>query len=215
MSDIDNEAAQLWRNRIIETKLVHADDIKEHPLNWRTHPQAQAEALEGVLEEVGIVDTLKCYYSERNGGALTLWDGALRRSRGGLWPVDILDINDAEADLLITVFDPISALAGANSDNLDALLQGISTGNEALQELFADIADKAGLYADEDVAASTPFSNFDEPLISGDFVGFKFGVYAGRVSQDVYADFVAAYKAQQLESGEPMLDDVLRSWLDV
>lgn len=143
--------AQLnWRNRIIETKLLDVSTIKDHPLNWRTHPQQQAEALEAVLEEVGIVDELKAYYSERNDGALTLMNGHKRKSLGGLWPVDILDINDAEADLMLTVFDPIAALAGTNNEMLDALLHEVNTGSEALQGLLEDMAIDAGIVPPDD-----------------------------------------------------------------
>lgn len=55
----------------------------------------------------------------------------------------------------------------------------------------------------------------DDSLASGNFVAFKFGDYAGRVGRCVYDAFVLAYQAKQLESGEPMLDDVLRAWLGV
>lgn len=71
-----------WRNRIVEIRTISTEEIQANPNNWRTHPHAQAEALEGVLNEVGIVDTLKAYHSERYGG-LTLMDGELRWSRGG------------------------------------------------------------------------------------------------------------------------------------
>lgn len=69
-----------WRNRIIEIKQVSAAELKQNPLNWRKHPAKQTAAIKGLLNEVGIVDTLKAYYSQRAGGALTLVDG-----RGVMW----------------------------------------------------------------------------------------------------------------------------------
>lgn len=65
------------------------------------------------------------------------------------------------------------------------------------------------------VAASDEFGDFGTASTDDGFIAFKFGDYSGRVSKDVYDSFVAAYKQQQQESGEPMLDDVLRGWLGV
>jgi len=64
-------------------------------------------------------------------------------------------------------------------------------------------------------AGESPFSDFDEINIGDDFISFSFGDYRGNVSKVVYASFVDAYREKQKETGEPMLDDILRSWLNV
>lgn len=64
-------------------------------------------------------------------------------------------------------------------------------------------------------AEENPFGSFEDVEINPDFVAFKFGRYAGQVAKAVYESFIAAYQRHQDESGEAMLDDVLRSWLDV
>jgi hypothetical protein len=38
------------RNRIRELRTVRAGDLVPNPRDWRTHPQAQQDALRGVLE---------------------------------------------------------------------------------------------------------------------------------------------------------------------
>ena len=43
-----------YRNRIKALEYVNSADLVAHPGNWREHPAAQAEALKGVLSEVGI-----------------------------------------------------------------------------------------------------------------------------------------------------------------
>jgi DNA modification methylase len=136
-----------WRNRIIETRTVTAAELRANPLNWRRHPDAQAKAIRGLLSEVGIVAPLVAYESQRHGG-LTLIDGHMRKDSGGTWPVTILDVTDEEADLILATFDPISALAETDAGILDALLREVNTGEEALQELLAGMAEDAGLYAD-------------------------------------------------------------------
>ena len=46
------------RDRIKELRRVRAGQLRPHPHNWRTHPDAQREALRGLLEEVGYADAL-------------------------------------------------------------------------------------------------------------------------------------------------------------
>lgn len=46
------------RNRIKELRHVRAGDLRPHPKNWRKHPEAQQNALRGILAEVGFVDAL-------------------------------------------------------------------------------------------------------------------------------------------------------------
>ena len=57
-----------YRNRIKALEFVSSADLVSHPGNWRDHPKAQAEALKGVLAEVGIAGALLAYRSERQGG---------------------------------------------------------------------------------------------------------------------------------------------------
>ncbi len=44
------------RDRIQEFRRVPAADLITHPKNWRSHPQAQLNALKGILDEVGWAD---------------------------------------------------------------------------------------------------------------------------------------------------------------
>ena len=47
-----------YRNRILGLELIPSSELVAHPGNWRNHPKAQAEALKGVLAEVGIAGAL-------------------------------------------------------------------------------------------------------------------------------------------------------------
>lgn len=111
-----------WRNRIIETRTVGAAELRANESNWRRHPQAQANAIRGLLNEVGIVAPLIAYHSQRANGALTLIDGHMRQETGGTWPVTVLDVSDEEADLILASFDPITGLAEMDSAALATLL---------------------------------------------------------------------------------------------
>lgn len=136
----------MWRNRIKERTTVKAADLLDHTGNWRTHPEAQKAGMIGVLDEVGIVDALTVYYSEAR-DALVIIDGHLRKSidpdQG--WPVDVLDVTDAEADYILATKDPLAMVAIANREKLGALLQEVQSDEAAVQEMLAELAEREGV----------------------------------------------------------------------
>jgi hypothetical protein len=136
------------RNRIVERRLMKPSELLDHPGQWREHSEEQAAAMAGVLREVGIVDSLKAWYSERAGGRLVTWDGHLRKSLDPDidWPVDITDLTDAEADYALATHDPITGLASADKAALDALLSSINSSEEAVREMLSNLALDQGLY---------------------------------------------------------------------
>jgi hypothetical protein len=104
-----------------------------------------------VLSEVGIAGALLAYRSERQGGALVVIDGHLRKDAAPqAWPVLILDVDDAEADYLLATHDPLAAMATADAGALDALLSSVQSGEAAVQAMLAELAEGAGLYAPGD-----------------------------------------------------------------
>ena len=132
------------RNRIKEFTTIKAGELLPNPKNWRTHPKAQQEALRGILAEVGYVDAIMV--RETPEGYMII-DGHLRAETTPDMevPVLVLDVDEAEADKILLSFDPLAAMAESNSSALDALLRGVDTGSEALQQLFADLAETNGI----------------------------------------------------------------------
>src|SRR5262245_2519353 len=106
-------AAPAIRDRIVELRRVPASSLLPSPHNWRTHSQAQQDALQGVLDEVGYADALIA--REREDGALELIDGHLRKDTtpDAVVPVLVLDVTADEADKLLLTLDPLAAMAGA------------------------------------------------------------------------------------------------------
>jgi len=125
------------RNRVKSLRMVPASDLRPNPKNWRTHPKAQADALRGVLAEVGLADA--CLARELPDGSLMLIDGHLRAETlgDGEVPVLILDVNEAEADKILATLDPLAAMADSDAAKLDELLRGVDTGSEALQVMLS------------------------------------------------------------------------------
>lgn len=128
------------RSRIVGEGVEAPDQLLANPLNWRTHPKEQVDALEGLLREVGWVQRV---IVNRTTGHIV--DGharvelALRRSESAV-PVLYVELTEAEERLVLAALDPIGGLAGKDAAVLDELLQGVHTEDPALQELLDSLA---------------------------------------------------------------------------
>jgi DNA modification methylase len=130
----------LIRDRIRELRRVPASQLRPNPKNWRTHPPAQRNALQGLLAELGYCDALLA--RELQDGTLELIDGHLRAETtpDQELPVLVLDVTAEEADKLLLTLDPLASLAEAKADALTSLLATVDTDNEAIQDLLKELA---------------------------------------------------------------------------
>ena len=125
-----------WRNRIVGVGEERPDQLLANPHNWRVHPRSQQNALSGVLDEVGWVDQV---IVNRTTGHVI--DGhlrvslALRRNEPTV-PVLYVELSEEEEKLILATFDPIGAMATADSEKLEELLRDVQTGNAAVQEML-------------------------------------------------------------------------------
>lgn len=132
------------RDRIKELRRVKAGDLLPDPRNWRRHPKAQMDALEGVLREIGIADALLA--RELDDGRLMLIDGHGRQEidRQAVWPVLVLDVDEAEAAEIMATLDPLAAMAETDARAMDALLAGFETQDAAVQAMLDDLSGNDG-----------------------------------------------------------------------
>src|SRR5262249_13225936 len=111
-----------------------------HPLNPRTHPEAQMDALTGSMEQFGDVRSLLAYRSPTKWpGKIVLIDGHARQSLDPNRPVYVellKDLTDEEAEDLLKTIDPLAALAGYDEEKLAVLQQTRRADNETLQALW-------------------------------------------------------------------------------
>jgi DNA modification methylase len=128
------------RDRIRELRRVRAKDLVPNPKNWRRHPKAQADALRGLLAEVGYADAL--LVRELSDGRLMLIDGHLRAETtpDSEVPVLVLDVTAEEADKILLTLDPLAAMAEADSERIAKLLETVRTDNHAVEELLRSTA---------------------------------------------------------------------------
>ena len=151
------------RDRIRELRRVKASDLRPSPRNWRTHPQAQLDALRGILAEVGIAGA--ALGRELADGTIQLIDGHARAETLGdeEMPVLILDVTEEEADKLLATFDPLGAMAGQDAAKLDSLLNEIAFDSPAVQAMLDSLLDVSSEEdsgdADEPATAKTLFPN--------------------------------------------------------
>ena len=150
-----------WRNRIVSSGTMPASQFVANPSNWRIHPKAQREALNGVLNEVGWVQNV--IVNKTTGNVV---DGHARieeaLKRGDETPVPYVEVElteDEEQKILLTL-DPISAMAAADKANLDALLKGVETQDAAVMAMIAELANKNGIIE----ADSVDFKEYDESI---------------------------------------------------
>jgi len=132
-----------WRNRIVGSGEERPDQLLANPANWRIHPKAQQDALAGSLDAVGWVQQVMV-----NRRTNHVVDGharvALAISRNEpTVPVLYVDLEPNEEALVLAALDPISAMAGTDDAQLQALLAGIETDNEGLRALLDELAGAA------------------------------------------------------------------------
>lgn len=128
------------QDRIKELRRVPASSITANVKNWRTHPIDQRNALQSVLEDIGYAGALIA--RENDAGELILIDGHLRQEITGdeIVPVLVLDVTEDEADKLLATFDPLTEMAEFDAQQFKSLLDGLSTDNEQMAELFQKLS---------------------------------------------------------------------------
>ncbi len=132
------------RDRIQELRRVPASQLLPNPRNWRRHPKAQADALCGLLAEVGYADALLARETPQG---LMLIDGHLRAETtpDSVVPVLVLDVTEAEADKLLVTIDPLVAMAETDRDALADLLQNVQTASDDVEAMLKRLAEESGI----------------------------------------------------------------------
>lgn len=134
-----------WRNRIVGHGEEAPDQLLANPRNWRIHPRQQQAALEGVLDDVGWVQDI--IVNKQTGHVV---DGHLRiqlalRREEPTVPVVYVDLDEHEEALILASIDPLSAMAAADKEQLDALLRDVHTDSPAVQQMIESLAVRTGV----------------------------------------------------------------------
>ena len=105
------------------------------------------------MTEIGYADALLA--RELADGSLELIDGHARRSLDPeqVVPVLVTDLDEREAAKLLLTLDPLSAMAEADAEALERLLQEVATDDPALQAMLDELATLSDDASLETVAA--------------------------------------------------------------
>jgi ParB-like chromosome segregation protein Spo0J len=203
----------------MQVEVLPLDALHVDPANVRRHPEPNINAIKASLARFGqqkpIVIDANNVVRAGNGTLLAAralgWETleCVRTPLKGVEAVGYSLADNRTSDL--SEFDDAGlaeVLRGLQSEP-DFDLAAVGFADDEVDALLDRLAeDEAG--ADPDGAGDGEIPDDDAA-----YVRFQFGDYAGRVGRDVYDSFVAAYQANQVRYGEPMLDDVLRAWLGV
>jgi hypothetical protein len=142
-----------WKNRIVGEGVQAASQFIANPANWRVHPQAQRDAMRGVLNEIGWVQ--RVIVNRRTGylvdGHERVWQ-ALQNGDAEVPFVEV-DLDEAEEAYVLATLDPIGAMAQANKEQLGALLDEVQSSEAGVQAMLAEVEAKTGLIPPNDPMA--------------------------------------------------------------
>lgn len=157
MSSID------FKSRIVGHGEEAPDQLLANPANWRIHPKAQQDAMKGVLDQVGWVQSV--IVNRRTGH---LVDGHMRvslalREDAATIPVAYVDLSPEEEALVLATLDPLAALAGTDKEKLAELLAEVSTDSAELTNVLNNLGnDNSGMTATERLAEWTGMPEFTQ-----------------------------------------------------
>lgn len=134
-----------WRSRIVGRGEEDPAALKANPRNWRIHPKFQADAMTGVLDEIGWIQDVVLNRTTGN-----LIDGHLRVelavARGEpTVPTIYVELSDEEELLALATLDPLSAIAKTDAAQLRELLAQVEPESRDVRALLADMAREIGL----------------------------------------------------------------------
>jgi hypothetical protein len=139
---------KVFRNRIVGSGEESPEKLLVNPKNWRVHSREQERALEGMLDELGWLQTV---IVNKTTGHLV--DGHLRlelaKKRGERKiPIVYVKLTPAEEDLALALLDPLGDLATKDEKRLEKLLQELDPGDAELRALLAQMEDDIGVAID-------------------------------------------------------------------
>lgn len=156
-----------WQNRIVENGVIDPREVEANLHNWRRHPDAQRRALEGIMREVGWVQSV--IVNRRTG---RLIDGHLRvaaalDSGEKLIPVTFVELTEEEELKALAALDSITDLAVADDAALADLLSLVAAEDDDLADFFKSLNPDVEPFDDldsEEIFDPEPISE-PEPLV--------------------------------------------------
>lgn len=143
------------KSLVKEMVKVPAGEILPHPMNWRTHPVEQLDALRSLMAEIGF--TTPVLVRKLESGQFQALDGHARiETLPAEHQVDcvVVDCDEKTALKILATHDPVSAMAGKDMEMLERLSSEIEFVNPAAQQLLTDLLTVDAVEGDEEEPAA-------------------------------------------------------------
>ena len=126
--------------RIVEHGEEDPSALMPHPENWREHPATQKAMLDGIIEDVGYVQSV--LVNKRTGHIV---DGHMRVAMAveqgwDTIPVEYVDLNENEEKIVLATINPVAGLAEKNKERISAIADAIETKNSRVKGLISSLA---------------------------------------------------------------------------
>lgn len=128
------------RMRVVEMRMVPANELIPAPLNWHVHSDAQRTVLREMLRRIGFAGAALVWKDEDD--QLHLIDAHLRREEMGRQAVPTLvtDFNEAEAREWLATGDAIGQMAGVDVEAYRKLVDGMEVDSGPVRALLEEVA---------------------------------------------------------------------------
>ncbi len=131
-----------FKDRIIGIDRINPNDIKLNPSNHRKHPDEQRNMMNGILSEIGWIQTV---IVNKNTGNLI--DGEMRVTNAiangeTSIPVIYVDLTPEEELKALGLFDPVSVFAKEDRKKLLDILENVSYQNIQVKDMVDRVAQK-------------------------------------------------------------------------
>lgn len=155
------------KDRVVEITKKRLADLHRHPFNPKFHTDQQAALVSRLLTQIGWAGSAIAWYSERNNGELTIFDAHLRQTLAPDFEATVIitDLTDAEADLMVALFDESSRMAEIDSATIEELITAIGDNHRdpLFEQALLKMAARGLSQADSDEDEDTPKNQDSEP----------------------------------------------------
>jgi len=172
-----------WRDRVVGTGMADPNQLKRHPLNWRLHSDFQADALKGLLNQVGWIQQA-AIVNKRTGRIV---DGHLRvelavKNREPEIPVTYVDLTEEEEALALAALDSITALANPDDAKLREVLSQAQATDPLLAGFLETLDQEQALTSLADVKGDVGAPNAPRAQLGNKPTQIKAVLYADQVA---------------------------------
>lgn len=132
----------VWENKITHYTEESPEQLLGSPYNWRRHSGLQQNAMVALLEELGWIAPIIC-----NSTTGHIVDGHMRVEvslRHGIerLPVAWVTLSEEDERKAILMFDPITSMAGKDTEALDSLIDEVTVTDDALVKMLEGLVRK-------------------------------------------------------------------------